>query len=155
MNIKVIAIPALALAAGIGLAACGSAKAPVAAPAVTHTVTAPAPKPTTPAPTTPAPTTPAPKVVIVTPAPAPPVAAPAPVSPEAPYISDVTAGPNTSYAFAQNVAAAYNGNGGSDVETVYSPVTGQSYTMYYTRGEAGDFITATGGNDASVTFKLG
>jgi hypothetical protein len=151
---KVIAIPAIVLAAGISLAACGSAKAPAAAPTVTHTVIA-SPAPTTPKPTTPAPTTPAPKVVIVTPAPAPPVAAPAPVSPEAPYISDVTAGPNTSYAFAQNVAAAYNGNGGSDVETVYSPVTGQSYTMYYTRGEAGDFITATGGNDASVTFKLG
>ena len=38
--------------AGLSLAACGSAKAPVAAPAITHTVTAPAaaPKPTTPAP---------------------------------------------------------------------------------------------------------
>jgi hypothetical protein len=54
---KVIAIPAIALTAGLSLAACGSSKAPAAAPAVTHTVTAPAaaPKPTTPAPTTPAP----------------------------------------------------------------------------------------------------
>ena len=45
---KVIAIPALALAAGLSLAACGSVKAPAAAPAVTRTVTAPAaaPKPT-------------------------------------------------------------------------------------------------------------
>jgi uncharacterized lipoprotein YbaY len=34
---KVIAIPAIAIAAGISLAACGSAKAPAAAPAVTHT----------------------------------------------------------------------------------------------------------------------
>ena len=39
---KVIAIPALALAAGLSLAACGSAKAPAAAPAVTHALTAPA-----------------------------------------------------------------------------------------------------------------
>ena len=53
---KVIAIPAIALTAGLSLAACGSAKAPAAAPAITHTVTAPAAaaKPTTPAPTTPA-----------------------------------------------------------------------------------------------------
>jgi len=44
---KLVAIPAIALSAGISLAACGSAKAPAAAPAVTHTVTAPAaaPKP--------------------------------------------------------------------------------------------------------------
>src|SRR5208283_3677961 len=54
---KIIAIPALALTAGLSLAACGSVKAPAAAPAVTHAVTAPAaaPKPATPAPTTPAP----------------------------------------------------------------------------------------------------
>ena len=37
---KVAAIPAIALAAGLSLAACGSVKAPVGA--VTHTVTAPA-----------------------------------------------------------------------------------------------------------------
>ena len=37
---KLAAIPAIAIAAGIGLAACGSVKAPVAKPAVTvmHTV---------------------------------------------------------------------------------------------------------------------
>ncbi len=54
---KLIAILVLALAAGLGLAACGSVKALAAAPAVTHAVTAPAatPKPTTPAPITPAP----------------------------------------------------------------------------------------------------
>jgi hypothetical protein len=62
---KVIAIPVLALTAGLSLAACGSVKAPAAAPAVTHTVTAPAPKPT-PVKTTPAPV----KTVIVQPAPA-------------------------------------------------------------------------------------
>ena len=39
---KLAAIPAIAIAAGIGLAACGSVKAPVAKPAVTvtHTVAA-------------------------------------------------------------------------------------------------------------------
>ena len=68
MNRKLIAVPAIALAAGLSLAACGSAKAPAAAPSVTHTVTAPAAvlKPTTSAPTTPAPV----KTVIVQPAPA-------------------------------------------------------------------------------------
>jgi hypothetical protein len=147
---KLIAVPALALAAGLSLAACGSGAPVTAVPMPKIVQTTPAPAPTTPAPTTPAPK-PAPTHTVYVPA---PTQAPAPVSPEAPYISDVTAGPNTSYAFAQNVAAAYNGNGGDDVETVYSPVTGESYTMYYTRGEAGDFITATGGNDASVTFKL-
>ena len=47
---KVIAIPAIAIAAGIGLAACGSVKAPVAKPTVTvtHTVAAkPVPTKTT------------------------------------------------------------------------------------------------------------
>ena len=50
MNIKLVAIPVIALAAGIGLAACGSVKAPVAKPAVTvtHTVAAkPVPAKTT------------------------------------------------------------------------------------------------------------
>jgi hypothetical protein len=64
---KVVAIPAIALAAGLGLAACGSAKAPAAAaPAATHAVTAPAatPKPSA--------TTASPK------------AAPAPAAPAAP-----------------------------------------------------------------------
>ena len=61
----------------------------------------------------------------------------------------MSAGPNTSCPFARNVADAYNGPG-DDTEVVYSPVTGQSYTMYYT--ESGDFVSATGGNDASVTF---
>ena len=47
MNIKFIAIPAIALAAGISLAACGSQSAPKPQPTITHTVTATptAPKP--------------------------------------------------------------------------------------------------------------
>jgi hypothetical protein len=79
---KVIAIPAIALTAGLSLAACGSVKAPAAAPAVTHTVTAPAAaaKPTTPAPTTPAPA----KTVVQAPA------APAP-APEPAYFTNGTA----------------------------------------------------------------
>ena len=68
---KAIALPAIALAAGISLAACGSAKAPAAPPPVTHTVTAPAtaPKRTTPAPTTSAPTTAAPPPTAAAPTP--------------------------------------------------------------------------------------
>lgn len=72
---KLIAIPAIALAASLGLAACGSVKAPVAKPAatVTHTVAAkPAPA----------------KIVYVTAKPAPAktvyVQAPAPTPTEAP-----------------------------------------------------------------------
>jgi hypothetical protein len=92
---KVVAIPAIALAAGLSLAACGSVKAPVAA--VTHTVTAPAapvatksaaPVATTPAPTTPAATTPAPQ-------PAKTVYVQAPAAPAAPaepaYFTNSTA----------------------------------------------------------------
>ncbi len=61
---KVIAIPALALAAGISLAACGSVQAPVAQPAAAAPVApvatkSAAPVATTPAPATPAATTPA------------------------------------------------------------------------------------------------
>jgi hypothetical protein len=152
LNKKFIAVPAIALGAGMGLAACGTTS--THAPAVTHTVIA-SPAPTTPKPTTPAATTPAPapaKTVYVQPAAPAPAAAPAaPV-----YQSSgnncgggVNAGPNTSCPFAENVAADYNGPG-SDVENVYSPVTGESYTMYYT--QEGSVVYATGGNDASVQF---
>jgi len=91
---KVVAIPAIALAAGLSLAACGSVKAPVGA--VTHTVTAPAapvtksaaPVASTPAPTTPAATTPAPQ-------PAKTVYVQAPAAPAAPaepaYFTNSTA----------------------------------------------------------------
>jgi hypothetical protein len=61
----------------------------------------------------------------------------------------VNAGPNTSCAFALNVAAAYHGPGG-DAENVYSPVTGQTYYMVY--GESNGVVVAHGGNDASVDF---
>jgi hypothetical protein len=149
---KVIAIPALALTAGLSLAACGSAKAPAAPPAITHTVTAPAaaPKPTTPAPTTAAP---APVVVVPAPAKTVYVAPPAPAAPAntgGNCGNGVNAGANTSCAFAQNVAADYNGPG-ADYENVYSPVTGQTYGMSYIM-QTGNRVYATGGNNASVWF---
>ena len=150
---KVIAIPALALTAGLSLAACGSVKAPAAAPAVTHVVTAPAaaPKPTTPAPTTPAPT-PAKTVYVQAPA------SPAP-GPAAPALTncgmDLYAGANTSCAFAiwgvgtvfNLVAANYTGPG---ADYAYSPVTGLNYTMTCTEG--GSIVVCTGGNNAYVQW---
>ena len=150
---KAIAIPAIVLAAGISLAACGSAKAPAAAPTITHTVTA---APATPKPSatiaTPAPTTAAPApthTVYVQPAPAP--AAPAPAQASGGNCGNgVTAGANTSCAFAQNVAADWPNTG-----NVYSPVTGQSYDMFCTGPGTYEYtVSCTGGNNAFVSFIL-
>ncbi len=152
---KLIAIPALALAAGLSLSACGSAKAPVAAPAVTHTVTAPAaaPKPTTPAPTTPAPA-PAKTVYVQPAAPAPVYVAPVPA---APALTDCGGGlyvnADTSCPFAQNVEANYTGLG---PDYASSPVTGQDYTMNCVPGygnlNGGDSVVCTGGDNALVEW---
>lgn len=146
--IKLAAVPAIALAAGLGLTACGS---PTSAPAVTHTVTAApaAVTPTaTPAPTTPAPTTPAPApaTTVYVPAQAP--------APAAPALTDcgggVYAGADTSCPFALNVEANYTGAG---ADYAYSPVTGQSYTMNCDGGAgARDTVTCTGGDNALVEF---
>ena len=77
---KVVTIPAIALTAGISLAACGSLKAPAAVDVVTHTVTAAPPATPKPSATTaqpkatsaPATSAPAPaKTVYVTAAPTP------------------------------------------------------------------------------------
>ena len=151
---KVIAIPALALTAGLSLAACGSAKAPAAAPAFTHTVTAPAaaPKPTTPAPTTPAPA----KTVIVQPAPVKTVYV-APAAPAAPALTDcggyLYVNTDTSCSFAQNVEADYTGLG---PDYASSPVTGLSYTMNCVAGygnlNGGDSVVCAGGNNALVEW---
>jgi hypothetical protein len=147
--IKLAAVPAIALAAGLGLTACGSLKS---APAVTHTVTgapAAALTPTaTPAPTTPAPTTPAPapaKTVYV------PVQAPAPAAPALTDCGgDVYAGADTSCPFALNVEADYTGAG---ADYAYSPVTGLSYTMNCNGGAGAlDTVTCTGGDNALVEF---
>jgi hypothetical protein len=158
---KIIAFPALALTAGLSLAACGSVKAPAAAPAVTHTVTAApvaAPKPTTPAPSTPVPS-PA-KTVYVRPAPAKtvivqaPAAAPAPAAPAlANCGDDLYVNGDTSCAFAQNVEADYTGLG---PDYASSPVTGLSYTMNCVAGygnlNGGDSVVCTGGNNALVEW---
>lgn len=146
LNKKLIAVPALALTAGISLAACGSVKAPVGA--VTHTVTAPA----APVATTPAAAAPAPKVVIVKPAPAETVYV-APAARAAPALTNcgggVHAGADTSCPFALNVEAAWTVSGATNYITANSPVTGLNYTMYCT---GSDPTTCTGGNNALVEF---
>jgi hypothetical protein len=101
-----------------------------------------------------------------TPAPAP---APAPAPPAAVTPSglrdvgtgvngeEVYANSNTSDAFALNVESAYVEGGywyqsGASSFTVYSPVTGESYSMY--SASAGDPVIVTGGNNALVEFSL-
>jgi hypothetical protein len=63
----------------------------------------------------------------------------------------LTAGPNTSCAFAENVQQAYSSAPGL-VATVqaYSPVTGQTYSMSCAPAGAG--VTCSGANDASVSW---
>lgn len=63
----------------------------------------------------------------------------------------LSAGPNTTCAFAENVESQYYREIGSGSGTVvaYSPVTGETYSMYCT---AGTPHACTGGNDASVFF---
>lgn len=57
---------------------------------------------------------------------------------------------NTSCAFAQNVRGEYGSNPGAGSIQVFSPVTGQSYTMScYT---AGGTVTCSGGNNARASF---
>lgn len=60
----------------------------------------------------------------------------------------ITAGPNTSCAFAQNVVSAYRRTGGGRVR-VFSPVTNQTYTMSCTSSPP---HVCTGANNASVYF---
>ena len=61
------------------------------------------------------------------------------------------AGPNTSCAFAANVKAAYDEAPGASASVqVFSPVTGQTYTM--SCAPAGNGVTCSGGNNASVTW---
>jgi hypothetical protein len=86
--------------------------------------------------------------------PAPPAPSPTPSNPFANGRScgaSVFAGPNTSCDFAFNVRDAYWDQPG-DVTTVrvYSPVTGQVYTM--SCAPSGSAVTCTGGNGASVAF---
>jgi hypothetical protein len=61
------------------------------------------------------------------------------------------AGPHTSCPFAQNVRAAYNAAPGATASVrVFSPVTGQTYTM--SCAAAGRGVTCSGANNASVTW---
>jgi hypothetical protein len=61
------------------------------------------------------------------------------------------AGPNTSCPFAANVRRAYyEAPGASATVAVYSPVTGETYSM--SCAPAGSGVTCSGGNDASVTW---
>jgi hypothetical protein len=61
------------------------------------------------------------------------------------------AGPNTSCPFAQNVRDAYNAAPGTTASVrVFSPVTGQTYTM--SCAPAGSGVTCSGANNASVMW---
>ena len=61
------------------------------------------------------------------------------------------AGPHTSCPFAQNVRDAYNAAPGTTASVrVFSPVTGQTYTM--SCAAAGRGVTCSGANNASVTW---
>jgi type II secretory pathway pseudopilin PulG len=69
-----------------------------------------------------------------------------------PGTSDLTVGPVTSCAFAQNVRDAYDASGASGGPNnfeVYSPTTKQIYSMFCTGGSPHH---CTGGNNASVSF---
>ena len=87
--------------------------------------------------------------------PSPPVAQPQPQPPVATTKdcgNGVSANQNTSCAFALNVKAAWEAAPGvNNTVQVYSPVTGQTYTMNCT--QAGSGITCSGGNNASVSWQ--
>jgi len=99
----------------------------------------------------------------------PAVAAPAPVAVPSPYYvpapvtfsncggdaasGGISVNSVTSCPFAENVESAWNSSGdsGSGTVTAYSPVTGQTYTMYCTPSGTG-YEVCTGGNNAYVEF---
>ena len=152
MNRKLIAVPAIAIAAGLGIAACGT------------TVVQPAP--VKPAATTPAPTTPAPaKTVILQPAPAKTVYVQAPAAPAPPVQhlgaepaqgngltacgSGVYAGAGTSCSFAFDVEQAYHAGGyWNQPGTSYFYVDGQSMTS----ASVGNPVIVTDGSGDLVQF---
>lgn len=61
---------------------------------------------------------------------------------------DLSVGPDTTCAFAENVRSAYE-NEGPGTHQVYSPVTEKTYAMTCSDG---DPVVCTGGNNASVYF---
>jgi hypothetical protein len=86
---------------------------------------------------------------------APPVQPVQPVQPAQPQGTscgaNVSAGANTSCPFALNVAATYlSAGGGTQSVVVYSPVTGQNYTMNCVAGVPS---VCTGGNNAVVYIR--
>jgi len=158
MNIKFIAIPAIAIA-GFGLAACGTTPTIIvkAAPAVTHTVTAPAATPKPSATTAPPKATPAPaKTVIVQPAPAKTVNVQAPAPPaqhaatRSTYCGEgLTAGARTSCEFAADVERAYHAGGyWNQPGTSYFTVDGQ----FMTSASVGNPVIVTDGSGDLVQF---
>ena len=151
-------IAALALVAGASAAgtALASPHAGTNRPAANA---APArPQPARPAPAKPAKPAPQPTKTIIVQQPPKVIMQQQPAAPAAPAVpasslryvgNGIYAGPNTSDAFAQNVANAWDGSPG--VQYVYSPVTGQTYAMTY-QVLAGGTVIATGGNGAVVEF---
>ena len=139
MNRKLIAVPAIAITAAISLAACSTTHTVVVKPAVTHTVTAPAPKPSVKT------VTASPKVV-VKPAPAKtvyvqaPAAAPAENPGPRACGSGVYANVNTSCSFAFDVEQAY----------VSGPYWNQPGTSYLTV-DGVPMVSASVGNPVIVT----
>lgn len=66
--------------------------------------------------------------------------------------SGVQVGPNTSCAFAMNVAGEYGSNPGASSINAYSPATGQYYTMSCGSWGGGG-IVCRGGNGAAVYLR--
>jgi len=152
------AASAVAVTAGIAVAGCGSGgtttvkEIPAASAPVTHAS---------------APAKPAPAVTKTVAPPA--AAAPAPVAVPAHYYvqapatfsncggdaasGGISVNSVTSCPFAENVESAWDSSGdsGSGTVTAYSPVTGQTYTMYCTPSDTG-YEVCTGGNNAYVEF---
>ena len=65
--------------------------------------------------------------------------------------SELSVGPDTTCAFAENVRSAYDGTGPGTV-IAYSPVTNRTYAMSCSTG---DEVVCTGGNNVSVYFPSG
>lgn len=63
--------------------------------------------------------------------------------------TDVRVGPNTSCAFAMNVAGEYGSNPGATSISAYSPVTGEYYTLACGAWSGGGTV-CTGGNGAAI-----
>jgi hypothetical protein len=80
-----------------------------------------------------------------------PAAAPSPYASGRDCGGGLSAGPNTSCEFARNVQSAYNAAPGlSATVEVFSPVTGETYSMHC--APAGSGTTCSGGNSASVSW---